>query len=84
MAHRRLRWRRAHAPAIVARRSVSSRTLSLLSARRPTAASGRGASRLWSVLPPLALGAAVLLLGVYVPPRLADFLRQAVAVWGAH
>ena len=39
---------------------------------------------LWSVAPLMALGLAVLTLGVYVPPPLTDLLRQAAAVLGVH
>jgi hydrogenase-4 component F len=39
---------------------------------------------LWSIAPVLALGLAVLTLGVYVPPRLTDLLHQAVAALGAN
>jgi hydrogenase-4 component F len=37
---------------------------------------------LWSIVPPAVLGLAVLVLGVYVPPRLVDLLHQAAAVLG--
>ena len=39
---------------------------------------------LWSIAPVMALGLAVLTLGVYVPPRLTDLLHQAVAALGAN
>ena len=39
---------------------------------------------LWSIAPVLALGLGVLVLGVYLPPRLADLLREAAAVLGAN
>lgn len=39
---------------------------------------------LWSVGPPLLLGAAVLMLGVYVPPVLATLVDHAAAVLGGH
>ena len=39
---------------------------------------------LWSIAPPIALGLAVLMLGVYVPPRLTELLHQAVAALGAN
>ena len=35
---------------------------------------------LWSILPPLALGLAVLILGVYIPPPLGDLLRRAAEI----
>ena len=38
---------------------------------------------LWSIAPVMSLGLAVLVLGVYVPPRLTDLLHQAAAVLGA-
>ena len=38
----------------------------------------------WSIAPVMALGFAVLALGVYVPPRLTDLLHQAAAVLGAN
>ncbi len=37
---------------------------------------------LWSLVPPALLGLAVLVLGVYVPPELADLLRRAAAELG--
>ena len=58
--------------------------------RRPPAARRdrpRSAARrepLWSIAPLMALGLAVLTLGVYVPPRLTDLLHQAAAVLGAN
>ena len=39
---------------------------------------------LWSVAPAVTLGLAVLALGVYIPPRLADLLQQAAAVLGVN
>jgi hydrogenase-4 component F len=39
---------------------------------------------LWSIGPPAVLGLAVLALGVYVPPQLADLLQQAAAALGVH
>jgi hydrogenase-4 component F len=39
---------------------------------------------LWSIVPVAALGLGVLMLGVYVPPRLTDLLHQAAAVLGAN
>jgi hydrogenase-4 component F len=39
---------------------------------------------LWSTAPLMTLGLAVLVLGVYVPPRLTDLLQHAVAALGAH
>lgn len=39
---------------------------------------------LWSTGPIVALGVAVLVLGVYVPPRLTDLLREAAAALGAN
>jgi len=36
----------------------------------------------WSVASPIVLGLAVLVLGVYVPPQLADLLQQAAAALG--
>jgi hydrogenase-4 component F len=39
---------------------------------------------LWSVAPVMALGLAVLALGVYVPPRLTDLLHQAASALGAN
>jgi hydrogenase-4 component F len=39
---------------------------------------------LWSVAPAAVLGLAVLMLGVYVPPRLTDLLHQAAAVLGGN
>jgi hydrogenase-4 component F len=38
---------------------------------------------LWSIVPPLALGLAVLVLGVYVPPALSDLLHRAAVILGA-
>jgi hydrogenase-4 component F len=38
---------------------------------------------LWSIAPPAALGLIVLVLGVYVPPGLADLLHRAAEVIGA-
>jgi hydrogenase-4 component F len=54
-----------------------------------TAADGQTAlvvrrESLWSVAPVIALGLAVLALGVYVPPQLTDLLHQAVAALGAN
>jgi hydrogenase-4 component F len=37
---------------------------------------------LWSVVPALALGLAVLVLGIYVPPQLSHLLHEAVAALG--
>lgn len=39
---------------------------------------------LWSVLPPAVLGLAVLVMGVYVPPPLAEVLHQAAALAGGN
>jgi hydrogenase-4 component F len=39
---------------------------------------------LWSIAPVTVLGLAVLILGVYVPPRLTDLLHQAVAALGGN
>jgi hydrogenase-4 component F len=39
---------------------------------------------LWSIAPVTALGLAVLMLGVYLPPRLTDLLHQAAAALGAN
>ena len=39
---------------------------------------------LWSIVPIIALGLAVLALGVYVPPRLTDLLREAANALGAN
>jgi hydrogenase-4 component F len=39
---------------------------------------------LWSIAPVMALGLAVLTLGVYVPPRLTELLHQAAAALGAN
>jgi hydrogenase-4 component F len=39
---------------------------------------------LWSIAPLTALGLAVLMLGVYVPPRLTDLLQQAAAALGGN
>jgi hydrogenase-4 component F len=39
---------------------------------------------LWSVVPATALGLAVLVLGIYVPPPLTHLLRQTVAALGAN
>jgi hydrogenase-4 component F len=39
---------------------------------------------LWSIAPVMALGLAVLTLGVYVPPRLTDLLQQAVVALGGN
>jgi hydrogenase-4 component F len=36
--------------------------------------------RLWSILPPLALGLVVLMLGLYVPPALSDLLHRTAAI----
>jgi hydrogenase-4 component F len=36
----------------------------------------------WSIGPAMALGLAVLMLGIYVPPRLLELLREAAAVLG--
>jgi hydrogenase-4 component F len=38
----------------------------------------------WSIVPGMALGAAVLTLGLYVPPQLTDLLHQAVVALGAN
>jgi hydrogenase-4 component F len=38
----------------------------------------------WSIAPPLALGLAVLILGVYVPPQLADLMQRAATALGAN
>ncbi|NLZ00497.1 MAG: hypothetical protein GXY25_08165, partial [Pirellulaceae bacterium] len=38
---------------------------------------------LWSAVPPLLLAAAVLVLGVYVPQPLSDFLHRAALAVGA-
>jgi hydrogenase-4 component F len=38
---------------------------------------------LWSIVPPLALGLAVLVLGVYVPPGLGDLLHRTAVILGA-
>jgi hydrogenase-4 component F len=43
-----------------------------------------GHEPLWSVAPVMALGLAVLMLGVYVPPQLLDLLNQTVAALGAN
>ena len=53
---------------------------------RPIVAAESAARRepLWSIAPVMALGLAVLTLGVYVPPRLTDLLHQAVAALGAN
>jgi hydrogenase-4 component F len=48
---------------------------------------GESAARsepLWSVAPVMALGLAVLILGVYIPPRLTELLHQAAAMLGAN
>jgi hydrogenase-4 component F len=37
----------------------------------------------WSLLPPVVLGLAVLILGVYLPPALSDLLHRAARVVGA-
>ena len=37
----------------------------------------------WSIAPPMALGLAVLILGVYVPPQLTSLLQQAATALGA-
>jgi hydrogenase-4 component F len=39
---------------------------------------------LWSIAPVVALGLAVLTLGIYVPPQLIDLLHQAVTALGAN
>jgi hydrogenase-4 component F len=39
---------------------------------------------LWSIAPAMALGLAVLVLGVYVPPRVTHLLHQAIAALGAN
>jgi hydrogenase-4 component F len=39
---------------------------------------------LWSIAPLMALGLAVLVLGVYVPPQVTDLLNQAIAALGAN
>jgi len=39
---------------------------------------------LWSIAPAMALGLAVLTLGVYVPPQLLDLLHRAVTALGAN
>jgi formate hydrogenlyase subunit 3/multisubunit Na+/H+ antiporter MnhD subunit len=39
---------------------------------------------LWSVVPSVTFGLAVLVLGVYVPPQLLDLLHKAVAALGAN
>lgn len=38
----------------------------------------------WSIAPVMALGLAVLAIGVYVPPRLTDLLHQAAALLGTY
>jgi hydrogenase-4 component F len=38
----------------------------------------------WSIAPPAALGLAVLVLGVYLPPQLAELLQKAALALGAH
>jgi hydrogenase-4 component F len=47
------------------------------------AASGPRRDVFWSVVPPAVLGLAVLVLGLYVPPDLAQLARDAAAVLGA-
>jgi hydrogenase-4 component F len=37
---------------------------------------------LWSIAPPLVLGLAVLILGIYVPPALTDLLHRTAAILG--
>lgn len=56
-------------------------------AKEPTGKSAVPTGRrepLWSVFPPAVLGVAVLILGVYVPPQLADLLRHAATAVGAN
>jgi hydrogenase-4 component F len=48
----------------------------------PAALPSRPRRDLWSLVPASALGAAVLALGVYVPPQLWAFLQQAAAAVG--
>ncbi len=57
-------------------------------ASEPPAAGARPGARspaepLWSAVPPLLLAAAVLVLGVYVPQPLSDFLHRAAIAVGA-
>jgi hydrogenase-4 component F len=46
-------------------------------------ASSPGREPLWSVVPPLLLGLAVLVLGLYVPQGLSDLLHRAAMAVGA-
>jgi hydrogenase-4 component F len=55
--------------------------------RSPTTIGAASAARhepLWSIAPLMALGLAVLVLGVYVPPPFTDLLHQAIAALGVH
>lgn len=58
-----------------------------LPAKGAVAPSSELASRrepIWSVAPPAVLGLAVLILGLYIPPRLADLLQHAATAVGAN
>jgi hypothetical protein len=55
------------------------RLLPLESPRRPAAAR----ETLWSVVPPLLLALAVLILGLYLPQEVNDLLHRAARVVGA-
>jgi hydrogenase-4 component F len=52
-------------------------------ASSPLQGSPSRAQPLWSVGPPLLLGLAVLVLGLYVPPELSEFLHRAAVAVGA-
>lgn len=39
---------------------------------------------LWSIAPPMFLGIAVLVLGIYLPPQLADLMQKAAAAFGVN
>jgi hydrogenase-4 component F len=76
--------------AIFLRMAYGPPSSSLATSGGASSVDGRGAGPpatrepLWSIAPAAALGLAVLALGVYVPPGLADLLRQAVAALGAN
>jgi len=46
------------------------------------APSGARREAFWSIAPPAVLGLGVLVLGVYLPPRLTDLMKQAAAILG--
>jgi hydrogenase-4 component F len=56
--------------------------LEMLYARPDNASEPRASEPLWSLVPPAVLGAAVLMLGVWVPPQLATLLHTAAGLVG--